>query len=98
MTDPRHPAPLRHSMLIQWSDEDGAYVVTLPEWEERVFRNPVTHGDTYEEAVSNGREALEALVGWAIEQGIPSLPRGSSLPPDTASGWPSRPVPGHRNL
>ena len=24
----------RYSMLIQWSDEDQAYLVTLPEWEE----------------------------------------------------------------
>jgi len=27
--------------------------------------NPVTHGDTYEEAMKNGHEALEALVASA---------------------------------
>ena len=38
--------PLRYSMVIQWSEEDDAFLVTLPEWEGRVF-NPVTHGETY---------------------------------------------------
>ena len=47
-------------MLVQWSDEDQAYLVTLPEWADHVLR-PVTHGETYEEAIRNGHEALEAL-------------------------------------
>jgi len=55
---------LRYSIVIQWSDDDDAYLVTLPEWEGRVF-NPVTHGDTYEEAIKNGYEALEALAASA---------------------------------
>jgi predicted RNase H-like HicB family nuclease len=57
-------------MLIQWSEEDAAFLVTLPEWEGRVF-NPVTHGDTYEEAVRNGRLALEDMVALADEHGEP---------------------------
>lgn len=61
----------RYSMLIQWSDEDGVFVVSLPEWEDRLFANPVAHGDTYEEAVANGRQAIEALVDWATERGDP---------------------------
>ena len=61
-----------YSMLIQWSDEDQAYLVTLPEWEGRVF-GPVTHGDTYEEAVRNGREAMAALIASAERHGE-SLP------------------------
>ena len=64
--------PLRYSMLIQWSEEDAAFLVTLPEWEGRVF-NPVTHGDTYEEAVRNGQIALEDLVFVARKHGE-SLP------------------------
>jgi antitoxin HicB len=55
---------LRYSMLIQWSDEDQAYLVLLPEWADRVH-GPVTHGDTYEEAVKNGQDAIEALVASA---------------------------------
>jgi predicted RNase H-like HicB family nuclease len=55
---------LQYSMLIEWSDEDEAYLVTLPEWEERVL-GPVTHGNTYEDAVERGREALTALIASA---------------------------------
>ncbi|MBI3967058.1 MAG: type II toxin-antitoxin system HicB family antitoxin [Chloroflexi bacterium] len=57
-------------MLIQWSDADQAYLVTLPEWAGRVL-GPVTHGDTYEEAVRNGRDALAALIASANKQGEP---------------------------
>ena len=57
---------LRYSIVIQWSDDDDAYLVTLPEWEGRVF-NPVTHGETYEEAIKSGHEALEAIVASARE-------------------------------
>ncbi len=58
----------RYSMLIQWSDEDQAYLVTLPDWEGRVL-GPVTHGDTYEDAVRNGREAIAALIASAEKHG-----------------------------
>jgi predicted RNase H-like HicB family nuclease len=49
---------LRYSMLIQWSEEDQVFVVSLPEF------GPYskTHGTTYEEAAKNGREVLEALI------------------------------------
>lgn len=67
--------PFRYSMLIQWSEEDHAYVVSLPDWEGRVF-NPVTHGESYEEAAANGVEALEALVGSTQRSGEPlPIPR-----------------------
>jgi antitoxin HicB len=55
---------LRYSMVIQWSDEDQAYLVILPEWADRVL-GPVTHGASYEEAVTNGQEAIQALVASA---------------------------------
>ncbi len=70
-----HP---QYSMLIQWSDEDQVYVVSLPEWSERVFSNPVTHGDTYEEAAANGREVLGMLIDIAHEAGRP-LPERHTL-------------------
>jgi antitoxin HicB len=44
-------------MLIQWSDEDEAFIVTLPE-----FGDCKTHGATYEDAVKQGRAALESLI------------------------------------
>jgi predicted RNase H-like HicB family nuclease len=57
---------MKHSMLIQWSQADNAYVVTLPE-----FPNCHTHGDTYEEAVKNGQEVLEMVIESYQEDGLP---------------------------
>jgi antitoxin HicB len=47
----------RYTMLIQWSDEDRAYITTLPE-----FGGCMTHGETYEDAARMGQEALESLI------------------------------------
>jgi len=47
----------RYTVVIQWSDEDHCYVVSLPEW-----GGPKTHGETYEEAARNAREVLELLM------------------------------------
>lgn len=55
-------------MLIEWSKEDEAYLVTLPEWADRVIM-PVTHGDTYSEAVQHGQEVLELLINSAMQDG-----------------------------
>ncbi len=57
-------------MLIQWSDEDQAFLVTLPEWADRTL-GPVTHGETYEEAVRDGRDALDAPIASARKHGEP---------------------------
>lgn len=61
---------LHYSMLIEWSEEDQAYLVTLPEWVDRVMM-PATHGSTYGEAVQHGQEVLELLVNSAIRDGEP---------------------------
>ena len=58
---------LHYSMVVQWSEDDQAYLVTLPDWDGRVF-NPVTHGETYEEAIKWGQEALAALVASARQR------------------------------
>ena len=44
-------------MVIEWSDEDNAYIVSLPEWGDLVH----THGETYAEAVAMGEELLQKL-------------------------------------
>ena len=62
----------RYSIEIQWSDEDQAYVVSLPEWRERVYQ-PVTDGATYEEAAHKGHAVLETLIEQAQRHGE-SLP------------------------
>jgi predicted RNase H-like HicB family nuclease len=46
-----------YSMIIQWSDEDNKYIVTIPE-----FIGCTTHGNTYEEAVKNGQEAIKVCI------------------------------------
>ena len=60
-------------MLIEWSEEDQAYLVTLPEWADRVIM-PATHGRTYAEAVQHGQEVLEMLVNSAIRDAEPLPP------------------------
>lgn len=65
MINPEQP---RYSMLIQWSNEDNTYLVTLPEWQNEI-QDVFTHGDTYEEAAKNGRECLEFLTKSARELG-----------------------------
>ena len=50
-----------YSMLIQWSDEDKIFVVTIPEFEGRVMM-PCTHGDSYEDAVQAGKEVIETFL------------------------------------
>jgi antitoxin HicB len=72
----------RYSMVIQWSDEDQAYLVSLPEWEGRVS-NPVTHGDTYEEAARNGLDAVTALSEWTLKEGR-TLPAPNILVPSSS--------------
>ncbi len=51
-------------MIIQWSDLDQVYVVTLPE-----FGDCKTHGATYEEAARQGSEVLELLIESGLEDG-----------------------------
>ena len=48
---------LTYSMVIQWSDEDQAYLVTLPE-----FGGCQTHGQTYSEATRMAEETIGALI------------------------------------
>lgn len=60
----------RYSMVIEWSEVDQAFLVTLPEWADRV-NTPSTHGDTYEEAVRNGNDVLGLLIESTLEDGDP---------------------------
>ena len=62
-----------YSMLIQWSKEDGAYVVSFPE-----FPSSHTHGATYEEAARNGLEVLDLLTQAYEKEGRP-LPEPASF-------------------
>lgn len=54
-----------YTIIIQWSDENECYVVSFPEWGEFCH----THGDTYEEALTNAQEVLEMLIESSFEEG-----------------------------
>jgi predicted RNase H-like HicB family nuclease len=58
-------------MLIEWSDRDQAYLVTLPEWADRLAM-PATHGDTYAEAAASGQEVIEMMLQDAMERKRPA--------------------------
>jgi len=49
----------KYQMLIQWSEEDNCFLVAFPDFLGQLWR---THGDSYEEAATNGIEALESLI------------------------------------
>lgn len=58
---------MRYSMVIQWSEEDQLYIVSLPE-----FGNYArTHGKTYEEALAMGKDCLDELIASYEEAGDP---------------------------
>jgi antitoxin HicB len=61
---------IRYSILIHWSDEDNAFIASLPEF------GPCckTHGSTHEEALSNAQEALALLLELHEQDGKP-LPK-----------------------
>ncbi len=59
-----------YSMVIEWSDEDHIYIVSLPEW----GKYAQSHGTTYDEAAPAGQEVLRMLVDSACAG-------GESLPP-----------------
>jgi predicted RNase H-like HicB family nuclease len=52
----------RYSPIIQWSDEDQLYLVTIPEF-SNIAIQPCTYGKTYEDAIANAQEADRWLLG-----------------------------------
>lgn len=56
---------LQYTVVIQWSEEDQAYLVTLPEFGPE----PQTHGSTYKEAVKHAQEVMETLIDFYRDQG-----------------------------
>ena len=53
-------------MLIAWSEEDHAFVVSFPE-----FPGAHTHGATHVEAVQSGQEVLALLTETYTQEGRP---------------------------
>lgn len=62
------PTP-HYPMIIDWSEEDQVYVVTMPD-----LPGCRTHGDSYEEAARNGQDAVESWVTAVVDGGRPLPP------------------------
>lgn len=69
-------AQAKYRMVIEWSEEDLCFVVSLPEFE--AVMQPVTDGQTYEEAAKHGQEALESLIDFYQVEGL-TLPAPQTL-------------------
>ena len=67
---------MKYTIVIQWSDKDQCFVVFLPEFQD--VMQPVTNGDTYEEAIKNAQEVLDLLIETSLEEGKP-LPEPKTL-------------------
>lgn len=62
-----------YSIVIEWSEDDQAYVVVLPVWADQ-YVMPIADGQTYEEALAREKNALESYIQFAQEDGK-SLPQ-----------------------
>jgi predicted RNase H-like HicB family nuclease len=57
---------IKYELIIYWSDEDGAFVVEVPE-----LPGCMADGETYEAAVTNARQVIEEWIETAKELGRP---------------------------
>ena len=56
----------RYSMYLQWDDKARIYIVTVSE-----LPGCMTHGETLEEAIQQGRDAIESWIDANIAWGHP---------------------------
>jgi predicted RNase H-like HicB family nuclease len=65
----------KYEIIIHWSDEDQSYIADVPE-----LLGCMAHGDTYESALTNIKEAMDLWIETAREfnDPIPS-PKGRRL-------------------
>ncbi len=70
------PPSLHNSLIIAWSEPDQAFIVCVPE-----LVGCATHGDTYEDAVE---QAKDAILSWI--EGETAMGRPIPLPRTYASG------------
>jgi predicted RNase H-like HicB family nuclease len=65
----------RYSKTVQWSEEDQLFLVTIPEFADRVLM-PCTHGKTREQAIRNGEDVIDLyLEAWQTEGALIPEPR-----------------------
>jgi antitoxin HicB len=58
---------LKYRIIIQWSDEDNCFLVSLPDFKDE--QQWVTHGETYQEALQNAMEVMDMLLEIYQEKG-----------------------------
>ena len=65
----------KYETIIYWSEEDQAYLAEVPE-----LPGCMAHGDSYESALANAKEAIQLWIDTAQEFGdlIP-VPKGRRL-------------------
>jgi antitoxin HicB len=51
----------KYQITIAWSQEDECYLVYLPDFADEIMQ-PLSHGDTYQEALEHGLEVMEELI------------------------------------
>ncbi|MBC6419490.1 MAG: type II toxin-antitoxin system HicB family antitoxin [Prochloron sp. SP5CPC1] len=66
-----------YSMIVEWSDEDQLFLVTIPEFCDRVIM-PCTHGKTRSEAIRHGEEVI-AMYLEAWQTSGESIPKPSTF-------------------
>jgi predicted RNase H-like HicB family nuclease len=65
----------RYEIIIYWNDEDQAYVAEVPE-----LPGCSAHGNTYESALSNAKQAVALWIETAKEFNDPiPAPKGRRL-------------------
>ncbi len=67
---------LKYRIVIQWSDEDNCFLVSLPDFKDE--QQWVTHGETCQEALENAAEVMDMLVDIYKEKGK-ALPTAQTL-------------------
>lgn len=61
----------KYSLKINWSPEDNSYIAVCPE-----FPGLLAHGDTWEDAAREARDAIEGIMEVMKEDGTDlPLPR-----------------------
>jgi predicted RNase H-like HicB family nuclease len=58
----------RYSIIVELSDEDRLFLVTIPEFGDRVVM-PCTHGKTRSEAIHNGEAVIEMYLEACLAEG-----------------------------
>jgi antitoxin HicB len=52
-----------YKVIIEWSDEDQAYLVSIPQLEKETgLLMPCSHGDTYAEALQEAKISIELAL------------------------------------